>query len=117
MRPSIRIASVAALSLALVAAGPALAQQRDHGRGSDAGAAYLSGTVAGLALGAAMTSRPVFTAPVAVAPAPVTFGPPAPVGHMPAIPGGYCYRGFDQAYVPCAPQPGVYYGTPATYGN
>ena len=115
MRPSIRIASVAALSLALVAAGPASAHERNQGGGSNPGVAYFYNTQAGLALGAAMTNRPVVIAPVGVAPG-VTYGPPAPVGHMPAIPGGYCYRAYDQAYVPCAPQPGVYYGPPTAFG-
>ncbi|NUO88606.1 MAG: mechanosensitive ion channel protein MscS, partial [Cupriavidus sp.] len=34
----------------------------------------------------------------------------------PAVPPGYCYRDYDRAYVPCAPQPSGYYREAPYYG-
>ncbi|TPQ44063.1 mechanosensitive ion channel protein MscS [Cupriavidus pinatubonensis] len=117
MRPSIRIASAAAVSLALLAAGPASAHDRyHHSGGSQAGVALAVGALVGLAFGAAMAA-PVVAAPVAVAPAPVAYAPPARVSYAaPAVPPGYCYRGDIGGYVPCGPQPGGYYQAPVDYG-
>jgi hypothetical protein len=112
MRPSTRIVSAVALSVALVAAGPASARDRyHHGGGSNAGAMLAVGALVGLAFGAALASAPVMAAPppVTYAPAPVTYAP-APVSYAPpAAPPGYCYRDYDRAYVPCGPQPPGYY--------
>jgi hypothetical protein len=118
MRPSFRIASAAAVSLALLAAGPASAHDRyHHDGGSQAGVALAVGALVGLALGAAVASGPVVAAPVAVAPAPVVYAPPARVSYAaPAVPPGYCYRDDVGGYVPCAPQPRGYYGAPVSYG-
>ncbi len=119
MRPSIRIASAAAVSLALLAAGPASAHERYRGGGSQAGVALAVGALVGLALGAAVASGPVAyaPAPVAYAPAPVAYAPPGPVSYAaPAVPPGYCYRGDVGGYVPCAPQPRGYYEAPVSYG-
>ncbi|WER49997.1 mechanosensitive ion channel protein MscS [Cupriavidus sp. WKF15] len=119
MRPSIRIASAAAVSLALLAAGPASAHERyHHGGGSQAGVALALGALVGLAFGAAVASGPVVAAPVAYAPAPVAYAPPARVSYAaPAVPPGYCYRDDVGGYVPCAPQPhGYYYEAPVSYG-
>jgi hypothetical protein len=124
MRPSIRIASAAAVSLALLAAGPASAHERYRGGGSQAGVALAVGALVGLALGAAVASGPVVAAPVAYAPAPVAYAP-APVAYAPparvsyaapAVPPGYCYRDDVGGYVPCAPQPRGYYEAPVSYG-
>ena len=123
MRPSIRIASAAALSLALLAAGPASARDHyHHGGGSQAGVALAVGALVGLAFGAAVASGPVVAAPVAYAPAPVAYAP-APVAYAPparyaapAVPAGYCYRGDVGGYVPCAPQARGYYEAPVSYG-
>ena len=113
MRPSIRIASAAAVSLALLAAGPASAHDRDYrGGGSQAGVALAVGALVGLAVGAAVAS-----APVVYAPAPVAYAPPARVSYAaPAVPPGYCYRGDVGGYVPCAPQSRGYYEAPVSYG-
>lgn len=116
MRPSTRIVAAVALSVALVAAGPASARGRHHhhhhhGGGSNAGAVLAVGALVGLAFGAALASTPVMAAPppVTYAPAPVTYAP-APVSYAPpAAPPGYCYRDYDRAYVPCGPQPSGYY--------
>ncbi|GLC93828.1 hypothetical protein Tamer19_32360 [Cupriavidus sp. TA19] len=109
MRPSTRIVAAAALTVALVAAGPASARGRHHGGGSNAGAVLAVGALVGLAFGAALASAPVVAAPVAVAPPPVTYAP-APVSYAaPAAPPGYCYSDYDRAYVPCGPQPSGYY--------
>ncbi|WP_037023445.1 hypothetical protein [Cupriavidus sp. GA3-3] len=108
MRPSTRIVAAVALSVALVAAGPASARGRHHhhhhGGGSNAGAVLAVGALVGLAFGAALASTPVMAAPppVTYAPAPVSYAPPA-------APPGYCYRDYDRAYVPCGPQPSGYY--------
>ncbi|MGN5476439.1 mechanosensitive ion channel protein MscS [Cupriavidus basilensis] len=117
MRPSIRIASAAAVSLALLAAGPASAHGRYHGGGSEAGVALAIGALVGLAFGAAVASGPVVAAPVAMAPPPVAYAPPARVSYgEPAVPPGYCYRGDVGGYVPCGPQPRGYYEAPVSYG-
>lgn len=120
MRPSIRIASAAAVSLALLAAGPASAHERYYrGGGSQAGVALAVGALVGLAVGAAVASAPVVyaPAPVAYAPAPVAYAPPARVSYAaPAVPPGYCYRGDVGGYVPCAPQARGYYEAPVSYG-
>lgn len=111
MRKSIRLASAAALCVALVAAGPASAHDRYyHGGGSNAGVALAVGALVGLAVGAAVAAAPVAyaPAPVAYAPAPVAYAPPPPPARVvyaqPAVPPGYCYRGYDGAYVPCGQQ-------------
>ncbi|MBP0619083.1 mechanosensitive ion channel protein MscS [Cupriavidus consociatus] len=115
MRPSTRIVAAAALTVALVAAGPASARGRHHG-GSNAGAMLAVGALVGLAFGAALASAPVVAAPVAVAPPPVTYAP-APVSYAaPAVPPGYCYSDYDRAYVPCGPQPSGYYRQQPYYG-
>lgn len=118
MRPSIRIASAAAVSLALLAAGPASAHDRyHHGGGSQAGVALAVGALVGLAFGAAVASAPVVTAPAPVAYAPPAYAPPARVSYAaPAVPPGYCYRGDIGGYVPCGPQPRGYYQAPVDYG-
>lgn len=118
MRPSIRIASAAAVSLALLAAGPASAHDRyHHGGGSQAGVALAVGALVGLALGAAVASAPVVAAPAPVAYAPPAYAPPARVSYAaPAVPPGYCYRGDIGGYVPCGPQPRGYYQAPVDYG-
>lgn len=124
MRPAIRIASAAAVSLALLAAGPASAHDRYRhgGGGSQAGVALAVGALVGLAFGAAVASAPVMAAPVTYAPAPVAYAP-APVAYAPparydapAVPPGYCYRSDVGGYVPCAPQARGYYEAPVSYG-
>ncbi|MFJ4293079.1 mechanosensitive ion channel protein MscS [Cupriavidus sp. NPDC089707] len=116
MRPSTRIVAAAALTVALVAAGPTSARGRHHGGGSNAGAVLAVGALVGLAFGAALASAPVVAAPVAVAPPPVTYAP-APVSYAPpAVPPGYCYRDYDRVYVPCGPQPSGYYQQAPYYG-
>ena len=67
----------------------------------------LKPTGLGAVVGSAINAQPVvaYQAPVYQQPvyaAPVYAGPPP----------GYCYDGYRQAYVPCAPAPQVRYGYP-----
>ena len=98
---AIRVVGAGLVAAALLAAGPASARDRYqggyHGGGGSAGAVALAvGALVGLAvIGTAVASQPV----VVAAPPQPAYGPPP----------GYCYRDYDRAYVPCAPQPAPYY--------
>ena len=122
MRKSIRYAGIAVLSATMLVAGTASARDRYHhgGGGGSAGAAIAVAAVAGLALGALVaSSQPVMAAPEPVYAPPQPVYAPQPVAYAaPAVPPGYCYDGYQGAYVPCgrpapvrhAPQPQPYYG-------
>ncbi|QOT78817.1 mechanosensitive ion channel protein MscS [Cupriavidus basilensis] len=97
---AIRVVGVGLVAAALLAAGPASARDRYqgsyHGGGSAGAVALAIGALVGLAvIGTAVASQPV----VVAAPPQPAYGPPP----------GYCYRDYDHAYVPCAPQPAPYY--------
>ncbi len=91
-----RVLGAGVLVVALLAAGPASAHDRYRGGGPAGAVALALGALVGLAVvGTAVASQPVVMA-----------APPAPVYSPPP---GYCYRDYDRAYVPCAPQPVPYY--------
>ncbi|AOZ03428.1 mechanosensitive ion channel protein MscS [Cupriavidus sp. USMAHM13] len=116
MRNLIRITAAALVCTSLLAAGPASAHERYRGGGGGAGIALAVGALVGLAVGAAVAA-PAVIAPAPVAYAPAYAPPPAPVAYAaPQVPPGYCYNGYQGAYVPCAPQAQGYYPAPVSYG-
>jgi hypothetical protein len=100
-----------AITVAVVASVAGLAVSTPaSAHGHDGGAvvgALIGGALLGAVVGSAINAPPVvaYQAPVYQQPvyaAPVYAGPPP----------GYCYDGYRQAYVPCAPAPQVRYGYP-----